>query len=56
MNIKTCAMETDILTKVLLILIVLHLVVGFGYMIYRLSPRKGEKNKQDTEDPKNKIS
>ena len=32
--------------------ILLHLLVGFGWLIYKLSPRKGDKKSQDetTED------
>ena len=29
-------------TKILLGIIVLHLIAGFGWMIYKLSPKKGE--------------
>ncbi len=30
-------------TKIILGLIVLHLLVGFGWLIYKLSPRKDDK-------------
>lgn len=30
-----------------LIVILLHLVVGFGFMIYMLSPRKKDKRNED---------
>ena len=43
-------METNLLTKILLIVFVLHLVVGFGYMIYRLSPRKSDKEIENADD------
>lgn len=29
-------------TNIILIIIVLHLVVGFAWLIYKLSPRKGD--------------
>jgi len=32
----------DIGTSIGLIIILLHLVVGFGFLIYKLSPRKGD--------------
>lgn len=32
-----------------IIIIVLHLIVGFGYMIYMLTPRKSDKNIPDEE-------
>jgi hypothetical protein len=31
-------------TSIGLIIILLHLVVGFGFLIYKLSPRKGDNN------------
>lgn len=37
-------------TQILLWLIVLHLVVGFGFVIYKLSPRKGDKKNEDSSD------
>jgi len=30
--------------QVLLIVILLHFIVGFGYLIYKLSPRKKDKD------------
>lgn len=30
------------LVPVILIILVLHFVVGFGYLVYKLSPRKKE--------------
>ena len=30
-------------TKIIVILIVLHLLVGFGFLMYKLSPRKEDK-------------
>ena len=32
-------------TKIGLIIILLHLIIGFGYMIFMLSPRKSDNNK-----------
>ena len=32
----------DFTTKLILGLIALHLVLGFGYLVYKLSPRKKE--------------
>jgi len=38
----------NIWVKIGLILIVLHLILGFGWLIYKLSPRKSDKkNKKD---------
>lgn len=33
-------------TTIGLSIILLHLIVGFGYMIYMLAPRKGDKNQE----------
>jgi len=30
------------ITNIILIIILLHLVVGFGWLSYKLSPRKGD--------------
>jgi hypothetical protein len=38
----------NLTTKIILALIALHLLVGFGWMIYKLSPRK-EDNQDDQE-------
>lgn len=45
-------METDFVTKVLLTLFVTHLVVGFSYMIYKLSPLSADKKKPEDKEPK----
>ena len=43
--------DPDLFTKILLILIILHFIVGFGYMIYKLSPKKkDETDKQEGND------
>ncbi len=31
-------------------IIVLHFIVGFGYLIYKLSPKKGDKKEEKEED------
>jgi hypothetical protein len=36
----------DIWVKIIIIAIVLHLIVGFGWLIYKLSPRKKTKENQ----------
>ena len=38
-------------TKIILGLIVLHLLLGFGWLIYKLSPRKGKKNDDSETGP-----
>ncbi len=35
------------ITLIIIILIVLHLVAGFGWLIYKLSPRKEDENQND---------
>ncbi len=37
---------------IVIIIIILHLVIGFGWLMYKLSPRKEDKNPTDktTED------
>jgi Tfp pilus assembly protein PilO len=42
----------SITTKIILALIALHLVIGFGWMIYKLSPKKksGEQSDNDEEE------
>lgn len=42
-------METNLITKILLSVFVLHLVIGFGYMIYKLSPLSTDKKKADVQ-------
>lgn len=29
-------------TKIILAIILIHLIAGFGFLIYKLTPRKGE--------------
>lgn len=42
--------ETNLITQILLGLVVLHFVVGFGFLIYKLSPRKKESEEKTNED------
>ncbi|WP_273446529.1 hypothetical protein [Neolewinella agarilytica] len=37
----------SVVTKIILVIIVLHLVVGFGWLIYMLAPRKKEAKKEE---------
>lgn len=39
-------------TKIILAIIVIHLIVGFGFLIYKLSPRKGEELESYDSDEK----
>jgi hypothetical protein len=32
----------------IMVAVILHFVVGFGYLIYKLSPRKSDKKKEET--------
>jgi hypothetical protein len=32
-----------LVTKIILIIIVLHLAIGFGWLFWKLMPRKGDK-------------
>ncbi len=34
----------------IMVAVILHFVVGFGYLIYKLSPRKSDKKKEETSD------
>jgi uncharacterized protein YqhQ len=33
--------------KIIIAVILLHFVVGFGYLIYKLSPRKGDNDQNE---------
>lgn len=33
-------------SKIIMGIIMLHFVAGFGYLIYKLSPQKGDKNEE----------
>jgi len=37
-------------TVTLLVVVVLHFVVGFGYLVIKLSPRKDKSQKEKIED------
>ncbi len=43
---------SETITNILLILVVLHFFVGFGYLIYKLSPQKKKKSKPKQENKK----
>jgi len=36
----------------IMVVVILHFVVGFGYLIYKLSPRKSDKKKKEMSDEK----
>ena len=38
--------------QILLWLVILHFIVGFGYVMYKLSPRKSDKKEDDDEENK----
>ena len=38
------------ITKILLGIIVLHLIVGFGWLAYKLSPREGDQLIDNSEE------
>ena len=37
----------------IMVVVILHFVVGFGYLIYKLSPRKSDKKKNESEEADN---
>lgn len=39
----------NIWTKIGLIVIILHFFIGFGWLIYKLSPKKSDKNINNTD-------
>jgi flagellar biogenesis protein FliO len=41
----------NLATKVVLVLIALHLILGFGWLVYKLSPR-GDKDGSDQSNSK----
>ncbi len=43
------------LTNIILVVILLHLVVGFGWLMYKLAPRKGDELIDSSEDLDNDI-
>ena len=38
---------------VIMAVVILHFVIGFGYLIYKLSPRKSDKEKKNTSEEEN---
>lgn len=40
-------MVSDFWTKFILFVFILHFLGGFAYLIYKLSPRKGDKKEQE---------
>jgi hypothetical protein len=40
----------DFWVKVVLIVIALHLLLGFGWLVYKLSPGKKQDDKQSSEE------
>lgn len=42
-------------TNIVLVIILLHLVVGFGWLMYKLMPRKGDKLIDSSEDIENEL-
>jgi hypothetical protein len=42
--------EMGIGAQILLWLVILHFIVGFGYVMYKLSPRKSDKKDADTKN------
>jgi len=48
---------SDFWFYVVIAIIILHLVVGFGYLMYKMSPTKEDKErlKQEQEEQENKI-
>jgi hypothetical protein len=45
-------MELGIFEKIIMVVIVLHFIVGFGYLIYKLSPRKEQTDESKVDGPK----
>ena len=39
----------------IMVVVILHIVVGFGYLIYKLSPRKSDKKKKETTGKNNEL-
>lgn len=40
-------MQTGFWEKIVMAIIVLHFIVGFGYLVYKLSPRKEDKKEEE---------
>jgi Tfp pilus assembly protein PilO len=43
-------MDTDIWTKIILLVLVLHFVAGFAYLVYKLSPKKNSLTNKEEEE------
>lgn len=43
-------MTSDFWTNFIFLIVILHFVAGFGYLIYKLSPRKEDREKQNLVD------
>ena len=41
---------SDFWFYVVIAVIILHFVVGFAYLIYKMSPKKGEENNDDSKE------
>ena len=41
---------SDFWFYVVIAVIILHFVVGFAYLIYKMSPKKGEENNNDSNE------
>ena len=41
--------EMSLVTKIIIFIIVLHLIAGFGFLMYKLSPREGD-DEEGSED------
>ena len=40
----------------IMVVVILHFVLGFGYLIYKLSPRKSDKKEEDLSEKDKNIS
>jgi len=34
----------------IMVIVIAHFVIGFGYLIYKLSPKKGDKEKKNEQE------
>ena len=41
---------SNLVTNIVVIIIVLHLIVGFGFLVYKLSPREEDKLEDDLKE------
>ena len=42
--------DSDFWTKIIILIVILHFVAGFGYLIYKMSPTKEDKQKRLEEE------